>query len=88
MTLSLKRFWNLDIEKNPNSLIYITYATGMFDKGLLTKCLLHYFLYAKALLVYQSNKIHENFIQRATNGQDIGCFALTEFHHGSFSKGI
>jgi hypothetical protein len=43
---------------DPFSLIYIVYAIGMFDGGLSTKSLLQYFLYAKSLLIYESNPKH------------------------------
>ena len=45
-------------------------------------------LYTNSLLIYGSNQKHQEYFDRATAAQDLGCFGLTEFHHGSFSKGI
>jgi acyl-CoA oxidase len=60
----------------------------MFDGGLSTKMFLYSFSLAKVLLIYKNNKLHEEFYQRVVAGKDYGCFGLTEFHHGSYSKGI
>lgn len=66
----------------------ISYAISMYNGAMSTKSLLHYLLYAKSLLLYGSNEFHRQLYQRAIRGEDIGCFSLTEFHHGSYSKGI
>lgn len=88
MVLTLRKFWKLDLINEPIRLVFIQYAMGMFNGGICVKSLLHYFLYAKSLLLYQSNPKHLELYHRAMSGEDIGCFSLTEFHHGSYSKGI
>ena len=88
MVLALRKFWKLDLINEPIRLVFLQYAIGMFNGGICVKSLLHYFLYTKSLLLYQSNPKHMELYNRAISGEDIGCFSLTEFHHGSYTKGI
>ena len=59
-----------------------------FDGGLGTKFLLHYSLYTKSLLFFQNNDFHKEMLRKVKALEDIGVFMLTEFHHGSYSKGM
>ena len=88
MVMALRKFWKIDLINNPLEFGMTSYAMGMYNGGISTKSLLHYLLYVKSLALYRSNKKHEELYDRAIRGSDIGCFCLTEFHHGSYSKGI
>lgn len=63
-------------------------ALTSFDAGIMVKSLLHYMLYTKTILSFQSNPKHKEFIEKARTLEHIGCFGLTEFHHGSFTQGM
>lgn len=60
----------------------------MYDGGIVTKSFLPYFLYAKSLIMFQNHPKHQELIANAHSMTDIGCFGLTEFHHGSYSKEV
>lgn len=60
----------------------------MYDGGIVTKSMLHYFLYCKSLVMFGHNAKHEQLLAEAIALRDFGCFALTEFHHGSYSKEV
>lgn len=77
MLLALRKFKQIDMLKEPLQLVFVNYAIGMFNGGICVKSLLHYFLYAKSLLLYQSNQKHTEFYNRAISGEEIGCFSLT-----------
>ena len=82
------KFHQINLEKDPLQVLYAQYAITSFDQGIAVKGLLHYFLYTKTILLYQSNEKHKEFLKRAISLDDLGCFGLTEFHHGSYSKGL
>lgn len=88
MIFSLMKFLKIDIEKDPLQILFSFCAIASFDQGIVVKALLHYMLYIKTILLYQSNEKHKVFLNRAMNLEDLGCFGLTEFHHGSYSKGL
>jgi alkylation response protein AidB-like acyl-CoA dehydrogenase len=62
------------------------WAAAYLDAGIGVKTFLHYFLYTKTILLFQSHPKHKEYIENALTLKDLGCFGLTEFHHGSFSK--
>jgi alkylation response protein AidB-like acyl-CoA dehydrogenase len=82
------KFLKVNLEKDPLQILFSFYAINTFDQGIVVKALLHYLLYVKTILLYQSNEKHKDFLNRAMNLEDLGCFGLTEFHHGSYSKGL
>lgn len=60
------------------------FALGIYDSGLSVKLAVHSMLYYSSIQHLSSNtSIHKGFLERATTLEDIGCFALTEFAHGS-----
>lgn len=69
-------------------MIYAFWAISMFDSAIATKSLLHYILYVKSLSLFRNQPEHEAFLNRASSLKDLGCFCLTEFNHGSYSKEI
>ncbi len=88
MLLAAMKHFNLDIQSDPEKFIYTTYAMGSFDGNLAFKILVHYMLYSNCIILYGTTPYHQQMPQRANNIEDLGCFGLTEFYHGSFSKGI
>lgn len=60
----------------------------MYDGGIITKSMLHYFLYCKSIIMFGNNAKHEQLLAEAIAVRDLGCFGLTEFHHGSYSKEV
>lgn len=55
MTLALRKFWKIDMVNEPFQFSMMTYAIAMYNGGISTKSLLHYLLYSKSLILYQSN---------------------------------
>lgn len=88
MAIALSKFAKIDLIKEPLKLLYIAWAVLNYDLGLEVKTFLHYFLYTKTLILFQSNPKHQEFIQDAMSLKDWGCFGLTEFYRGSYSKEV
>jgi len=88
MVLSNLKEFKVDIKKNPEALPFTRFAVNSFDLGVNTKASSHYMLYTNSLLLFGNSQKHSEYYERATSAQDLGCFGLTEFHHGSYSKGI
>ena len=69
-------------------MIFAIWAAAYLDTGVGVKAFLHYFLYTKTILLFQNHPKHKEYLENAVNLKDLGCFGLTEFHHGSYSKDI
>lgn len=77
MIMAYMKFVNIDLEQDPLKLAYSFYAFAAFDNGLSVKANLHYFLYIKTILLYQNKPVHKEFLEKAKNLEDLGCFGLT-----------
>lgn len=55
MVLALRSFWKIDLVNRPLEFAFICYAISAYNGGISTRATLHYLLYAKSLLLYQSN---------------------------------
>ena len=77
MMLSWLKFLKIDMENDQEQLIYTGYAGLAFEMGMTIKSFPHYFLYAKTIMLFQSHPSHKEYIKRAMDLKDIGCFALT-----------
>lgn len=88
MVLNNYKQFKVDIKREPEALPFNRFAVLSFDLGVNTKASAHYMLYTNSLLLFGNSQKHSELYERATSAQDIGCFGLTEFHHGSYSKGI
>ena len=62
-------------------------AISQFEPSIATKFVAHSVLYHNSLKNIGTSK-HQIYIERSHKLQDIGCFAMTEFGHGSNVKAI
>ena len=62
-------------------------AVAQFEPSVATKLVAHSVLYHNSLKNIGTSK-HNIYIERALKFEDIGCFAMTEFGHGSNVKNI
>lgn len=84
--LDMNKFMKIDIQKDPMHLMFALY--GCFDCGLTTKGNLQNMLYTKSIQLYGHLPEHQEFLDKGKTYEHIGCFGLTEFHHGSYSQAI
>ena len=74
-------------KKDPLYMIPALINTGFMTMSAGTKVGVHFGLYTKTLLSLGTKK-HEEYIKRAFDLVDYGCFMLTEMGHGSNVQGI
>lgn len=88
MLTILKNYRITDLKTDRYKFAFGLYGLINYNLGLAIKSNIQYMLYAKTLMTYGTTKLHEEYLQKALNLEHLGCFALTEVHHGSYTKGI
>jgi len=76
--------------EDPHSLSITSHFLYNFDPGLSVKCDISIFLYGKTIYNFgrKDSQLHQQMFASALAFQDVGCFGLTEFGHGSDVKNI
>lgn len=71
-----------DIKKNPLITRYLCSLVGIFNTSAGVKCVVQLGLYGNSILGLGTAK-HNDYLKRAYNLKDLGCFMMTELGHGS-----
>jgi acyl-CoA oxidase len=87
MAIAVLKHFKIDMV-DLDKFIHVTYALGAFDSGLCLKFLLQYLFYCNCIILYGTTPYHQQMLERAKRLEDIGAFGLTEFYHGSFTRGM
>jgi acyl-CoA oxidase len=76
-----------EIRSDPKKFYVFLEAISSFDQGLGVKLGVHSILYYNCLKNLSTIN-HQSYLERCVNFEDLGCFGLTEFGHGSNVRDI